>query len=93
MALNPAPNKKSKVDFTNVYLDNPQDGDVFQYQAARSAWTNAPQKGGTITEVDTGTGLTGGPITSSGTIALATSGAGAQTYTYPASVVVDAYGG
>lgn len=31
---------------------------------------SAPGSGGTVTEIDTGTGLTGGPITSSGTISM-----------------------
>ena len=46
---------------------------------------------GTVTSVLTGTGLTGGPITTSGTIALATSGATAGSYTN-ANVTVDIYG-
>jgi hypothetical protein len=46
---------------------------------------------GTVTVVGTGVGLVGGPITSSGTIALATTGVTAGTYNY-ATVTVDAYG-
>lgn len=44
---------------------------------------------GTVTKVTAGTGLTGGDITTSGTIALATSGVTAGTYD---SVTVDTYG-
>ena len=44
---------------------------------------------GTVTKVTAGTGLTGGDITTSGTIALATSGVTAGTYE---SVTVDTYG-
>lgn len=44
---------------------------------------------GTVTSVTAGTGLTGGSITTSGTIALATSGVTAGTYT---KVTVDSYG-
>lgn len=44
---------------------------------------------GTVTKVTAGTGLTGGDITSTGTIALATSGVTAGTYK---RVTVDAYG-
>jgi len=45
--------------------------------------------GGSVTQVNTGTGLTGGPITTTGTIALANSGVTAGTYT---KVTVDATG-
>ena len=38
---------------------------------------------GTVTGINTGTGLTGGPITTSGTIALAPTGATAGVYTNP----------
>ena len=48
---------------------------------------------GTVTSVATGTGLTGGTITTSGTLALATAGAGAATYSSGISAItVDAYG-
>ena len=46
---------------------------------------------GTVTSVATGTGLTGGPITSSGTIALADTAVTAGTYT-AANITVDAQG-
>lgn len=46
---------------------------------------------GTVTSVTAGTGLTGGVITTSGTIALALSGVAANTYTNP-TITVDAYG-
>jgi hypothetical protein len=36
--------------------------------------------GGTVTQINTGTGLTGGPITSSGTISIATTGVTAASY-------------
>jgi hypothetical protein len=48
---------------------------VLTYIAAQNEWLPANPSGGGgggITEIDTGTGLTGGPITSTGTIALAT---------------------
>ena len=47
--------------------------------------------GGTVTSVDTGTGLTGGPITTSGTISLANTAVTAGTYT-AANITVDAQG-
>lgn len=51
----------------------------------------APSSGGTVTSVSTGTGLTGGPITSTGTISLANTAVSAGSYTY-ASLTVDAQG-
>ena len=49
--------------------------------------------GGTVTSVSSGTGLTGGPITGSGTLSLATAGAGAASYSSGISAItVDAYG-
>jgi len=46
-----------------------------------------------VTSVATGTGLTGGTITSTGTLSLATAGAGAATYSSGISAItVDAYG-
>lgn len=46
---------------------------------------------GTVTQVDTGTGLTGGPITTSGTISLTDTGVTPGLYTY-ATITVDAQG-
>ena len=51
--------------------------------------------GGTVTQIDTGAGLVSGPITTSGTISLATSGATAGTYGSGLNVpilTVDQYG-
>ena len=50
---------------------------------------------GTVTGVATGTGLTGGPITTTGTISLANTGVAASTYgdaTHVAQIAVDAQG-
>lgn len=47
--------------------------------------------GGTVTSITAGAGLTGGTISSTGTIALAPSGAVVGSYTY-ASITVDTYG-
>ena len=47
--------------------------------------------GGSVTQVNTGTGLTGGPITTVGTISIATTGVSAGNYTL-ASITVNAQG-
>jgi hypothetical protein len=46
---------------------------------------------GTVTSVGTGAGLTGGPITTVGTISLDSSGVTPGSYTYP-TITVDSYG-
>ena len=51
----------------------------------------SPPTTGTVTSVSAGTGLTGGTITSTGSISLSNVGT-AGTYTSPSSVVVDAQG-
>jgi len=55
------------------------------------AWVTQPAAAGTVTSVDTGPGLLGGPITSTGTISLAPTSVTPGTYLY-ANVAVDAYG-
>lgn len=45
-----------------------------------TTWTSAASGSGTVTSVATGTGLTGGPITTSGTISLVTTAGAVGTY-------------
>jgi hypothetical protein len=67
-------------------------GQVLMSNGANAiCWGAAGGGSGTVTSVATGTGLTGGPITATGTISLATSGVTAATYAY-ATVTVDTYG-
>jgi hypothetical protein len=64
------------------------DGETGLYAWDGSAWGLV---GGGVTRVATGPGLTGGPITSTGTISLSDSGVTAGSYTR-ANVTVDAQG-
>lgn len=60
-----------------------------------SAMTCSTASGGSVTNIATGTGLTGGPIKESGTISLATSGVTANVYgsaTEIPIIQVDSYG-
>ena len=60
-------------DLVDVALSNPQNGQVLMYNSSTGKWYNGTvQSGGsgTVTSITAGTGLSGGTITSSGTIAL-----------------------
>ncbi len=60
-----------------------------------AVWANLPAATGTVTNIATGTGLTGGPITTTGTIALANTSVVAGTYgsaTQVPQIAVDAQG-
>ena len=71
-------------------------GDLIVATTTAPKWATSPSKEDVgVTSVATGTGLTGGPITSSGTISLATSGVTSGTYgssTSIPSITVDSYG-
>ncbi|UOF00917.1 tail fiber domain-containing protein [Bdellovibrio reynosensis] len=69
------------------------DGQTLKWINANSRWECASDNnaGGTVTSVATGTGLSGGPITGSGTISLANTAVTAGSYTR-ASITVDAQG-
>ena len=64
---------------------------VDQQGRITAATSGPPPTGGTVTNVATGTGLTGGPITVAGTVALADTAVTAGSYTY-GSFTVDAQG-
>lgn len=69
-------------------------GQVLTTTGGVPVWTT-PASGGTVTNIATGTGLTGGPITTTGTISLANSGVTANTYgsaTQVPTFTVDATG-
>ncbi len=57
-----------------------------------TAASNGSTSAGTVTSVDSGTGLTGGPITASGTLSLTNTAVTPGTYTYPTTLAVDAQG-
>ena len=60
-------------DLVDVALSNPTNGQVLMYNSSTGKWYNGTvQSGGsgTVTSITAGTGLSGGTITSSGTIAL-----------------------
>jgi len=59
-------------------------------EASGLRWA-AGAAGSGVTSITAGTGLTGGTITTTGTIALATSGVSANSYTF-ANITVDTYG-
>ncbi|WP_374075323.1 tail fiber domain-containing protein [Bdellovibrio bacteriovorus] len=71
------------------------DGQVIKWIAANSRWECAndtdTSSGGTVTNIATGTGLTGGPISATGTISLADTAVTAGSYTR-ANITVDAQG-
>lgn len=67
-----------------VAQQNAQSGQVLKWDGSK--WSPADDlnstgtNGGTVTQINTGTGLTGGPISTAGTISLANSGVTAGTY-------------
>ena len=64
-------------DLVDVAIVSPQTGQVLVYNATTGKWVNGAATAGTVTSITAGTGLSGGTITSSGTIAINTT---YQTY-------------
>jgi hypothetical protein len=56
----------------DVAIATPTNGQALTYNTTTSKWVNSAAGTGTVTSVATGSGLTGGPITTSGTVSLAT---------------------
>ena len=72
----------------------PTAGQDLEWNAVNNAWTPTTPSGGTVTTINTTAPLTGGPITTSGTIGLATTGT-AGTYgsaTQVPVITTDAFG-
>lgn len=57
-------------DLTDVVITSPAANQMLGYDAATQTWTNIAIPATGVTSVATGTGLTGGTITSSGTISI-----------------------
>ena len=83
----------------NIAQQNAQTGQVLKWDGTK--WTpqddisNSGSNGGTVTQINTGTGLTGGPITTTGTVSLANTGVTPGIYgsaTEIPVVTVDAQG-
>ena len=64
----------AKLQGKTVSTTSPSSGDVLKYSGGQWAPAADNNSGGTVTSVASGSGLTGGPITSSGTLSIATSG-------------------
>lgn len=65
----------SLANLVDVAISSPTNGQVLMYNSTTGKWYNGTVSsggGGTVTSIATGTGLTGGPITTSGTIAIDT---------------------
>ena len=74
-------------------ISSPPGGSTLFLRADGTWGTPAGSGGGsgTVTQINSGTGLTGGPITTTGTLSLNTSGVTAGSYT-SANITVDTYG-
>ena len=79
------------VTITNTGVTSVAAGSGISVSTVGGVATVTNLNAGTVTSVNTGPGLTGGPFSTSGTISLASSGVSANTYTNP-TITVDIYG-
>ena len=54
----------------DVNVEGVRDGECLVYDAAHNEWVAGSRSTGTVTQIQTGTGLVGGPITNYGTISI-----------------------
>ena len=69
------PGSTTLAALTDTNISNPTNGQVLKYNSTSGKWENANESGGgggggTVTSITAGTGLSGGTITTSGTIAI-----------------------
>ena len=67
----------NKIKGRAISDQSPNNGEFLSWDSSSSSWKPAGvagASGGTVTQVATGTGLTGGPITTSGTVSIASLG-------------------
>ncbi|AFY01394.1 cell wall surface anchor family protein [Bdellovibrio bacteriovorus str. Tiberius] len=85
----------NKIKGVNVDTTGLTSGQILKYDGTKWAPANDSNAGGTVTNIATGTGLSGGPITSTGTISLANTSVTAGSYgsgTQVPSFTVDVQG-